>query len=1046
MSQTPRIGHTGRMAVFAILLLFGFASIASAQATFQTITNYQGYIIGNRPVVTAWYGDRVAIVIDGETAAQAQGRDLTTMSHILDTFDKVMDTYDEIVGRVPNGSPNLNGRMRIEVSSLVGGGLANHGISGIGVGDGFFNGLYDRVGQGINTYDQVFFYETARNYWFANMNPGIDYATSTNDASWGWWTVGFNNAMSIFVPQQRIDGLDDMYYFNQTGKQFSDRMEANLTTYLSDPKYTWDNSWNVDRVPWDTNVSVNDLMTGLLVRMYKERGGIQFIHGLYREIPKLTPLAGWPLDRQGARDNFYLAASRAADDDLHDYFANTLKWPLSASADPFGDFTWTGNSNNRWDIGGNWVSDNAASTPNATYALAHITGNANTAIDLRGNRTVWGIRFNPQATAGFTVSNSTPGASLSITDGGSIIKEANGTTSNQTIASPLTLLGDVTLTNNNNWVHQANKLIVSGPISGSHKIFIKGNGDGGVELSADNSGFTGTIQLDSGMLLVSHNRALGDTSGGTIINGGALWLGGSVVTPENFTIAGNSTQSSLDSSGMSGSIEVDDGVTWTITNGGGNPLALTGALAGGGNVTLQYANTTLGGAGSNSLTGKIVDASNTSTAAYNELRLAKTGGAIAIAGILEMQNRGVVVLDGDNQIADAATVILNGANTVFRLNGHSDTIGALAGGAEGTGLVENENGGAGILTVTTSSGTATFSGVLRDGDGTGDDGKLGFTKKGAGTQVLSGNNTYTGPTAVSQGVLRAGRATNAFGNASPVSVAAGATLRLNGFGQTIGSLSGAGVVENGSSSSTTTLKLAGDDQDTTFSGVLSDGSSRSMGLQQAGSGKLILTGINTYTGPTSITSGVISIDLNGSVNQTSGITLNGGTLLVNSLVALNRAITFTGGTLGGTGHYANNLAVNSGHLSPGNTGAGLFSIDGALMLNALSALDFELSDLAGTNDRLNVSGALILDGTLNITNLGGMQPGIYTLIAGFSSLSDNGLALGIAPAAMKYAISTDASHVYLTVTAVPEPGALSLFAGALAASLGFRRPSFSERS
>jgi hypothetical protein len=70
-------------------------------------------------------------------------------------------------------------------------------------------------------------------------------------------------------------------------------------------------------------------MTGLLIRLHRDHGGIEFIRRLYDEIPKRTPLKERS-DRQGARDNFYESASYAANQDLFDFFTEELRWEISA--------------------------------------------------------------------------------------------------------------------------------------------------------------------------------------------------------------------------------------------------------------------------------------------------------------------------------------------------------------------------------------------------------------------------------------------------------------------------------------------------------------------------------------------------------------------------------------------------------------------------------------------------------------------------------------------------------------------------------------------
>ena len=318
------------LVILAPILVNAFAALAFAQEEnappkYEVIRDYRPYIAGSGDVV-AWYGERVALVLDDDP--NPEKRNPKTMAEILGALDDTFDAFDRVTGRRPKLTAPLKGKIRIEVSSKVGGGLAHHGRLGVGIGDGFFKGLYKRFENGERTVDQVFFYEIARNYWMANMNPTIDYHTSKGPRDYGWWTVGFNNAMSIFLPAE-IDSIKDMYYFGSDGKKFSDGMEANINTYIQNPKkYNWENSWNVPLLPWKERTSVNDLMTGLLIRLHRDHGGIDFINRLYKEIPKRKPLES-RADRQGARNNFYEAASIAARKDLYDFFSNELRWKIT---------------------------------------------------------------------------------------------------------------------------------------------------------------------------------------------------------------------------------------------------------------------------------------------------------------------------------------------------------------------------------------------------------------------------------------------------------------------------------------------------------------------------------------------------------------------------------------------------------------------------------------------------------------------------------------------------------------------------------------------
>ncbi|WP_157103410.1 autotransporter outer membrane beta-barrel domain-containing protein, partial [Variovorax sp. WDL1] len=73
---------------------------------------------------------------------------------------------------------------------------------------------------------------------------------------------------------------------------------------------------------------------------------------------------------------------------------------------------------------------------------------------------------------------------------------------------------------------------------------------------------------------------------------------------------------------------------------------------------------------------------------------------------------------------------------------------------------------------------------------------------------LSGANSYGGATAVTEGTLRAG-AGNTFSPASAHSVAAGATLDLAGFSQSIAGLANAGTVSLIGATPGTTLTVNG---------------------------------------------------------------------------------------------------------------------------------------------------------------------------------------------------------------------------------------------
>src|SRR5690606_9174060 len=127
--------------------------------------------------------------------------------------------------------------------------------------------------------------------------------------------------------------------------------------------------------------------------------------------------------------------------------------------------------------------------------------------------------------------------------------------------------------------------------------------------------------------------------------------------------------------------------------------------------------------------------------------------------------------------SDSANLILSNGGTL-----------AYTGGATATDRGLQLGVGGGALGVSNVASVLTVSGVVEDQGAT----REILTKKGDGTLVLSGTNTYSGGTVVAEGTLQAG-SIQAFGSPTAIAtVASGATLDLNGFNNTVGALAGAG--------------------------------------------------------------------------------------------------------------------------------------------------------------------------------------------------------------------------------------------------------------
>lgn len=221
----------------------------------------------------------------------------------------------------------------------------------------------------------------------------------------------------------------------------------------------------------------------------------------------------------------------------------------------------------------------------------------------------------------------------------------------------------------------------------------------------------------------------------------------------------------------------------------------------------------------------------------------------------------------------------------------------------------------------------------------------GVTKAGQGTLSLAAPNRYTGATRVKEGSLQL-TSNASIASSSGVEIAPGALFDIASAGaQTVGALSGGGRVSLGTSTLTSDSAL-----DSVFSGTL-DGSG---GLTKNGSGLLILNGVNTYTGPTTVNGGTLEVG-----------DLNTPTASLVSEVQVNAA-----GTLRGHGTIAGNVR-NAGTVRPGGS-IGTLTINGNFSQSPSGTLAFDVSPSAAS--QLVVNGTATLAGTLQVL----FGPGTYS--------------------------------------------------------------------
>ncbi|WP_423856027.1 autotransporter-associated beta strand repeat-containing protein [Acidithiobacillus montserratensis] len=307
----------------------------------------------------------------------------------------------------------------------------------------------------------------------------------------------------------------------------------------------------------------------------------------------------------------------------------------------------------------------------------------------------------------------------------------------------------------------------------------------------------------------------------------------------------------------------------------------------------------------------------------------------------------------------------------------------------------NLNGGNRTILVTANPADddyAVLDGVLSNGALTvGDSTHIGVL-------ILDAENTYTGGTTINAGTLALGPTGSLYQHGA-VDVGSGGILDIStaSSNETIGGLSGAGVVNLGSHS----LEIdPANTQASTFSGVIENG-----GLAGGGGGGLAvengdeeLTGTNTYDGPTTIASPAeLSLSGAGSIADSSGIVDDGLFSITGSTAKNGVFIT----TLSGGGEVALSDRTLSLTKAAGTFAGGITGQNGNLTV--LSGAE----TLSGVNDYTGVT-TISPGGTLALSGLGSIaasqgvnDDGVFSIVqsskpgATITTLSGNGaVALG----------------------------------------------------
>ncbi len=242
--------------------------------------------------------------------------------------------------------------------------------------------------------------------------------------------------------------------------------------------------------------------------------------------------------------------------------------------------------------------------------------------------------------------------------------------------------------------------------------------------------------------------------------------------------------------------------------------------------------------------------------------------------------------------------------------------------------------------------------------------------------ALNGANTFTGPLEIQRGSIYLGNpGALTRSNILTFNVASGNNGRLFLYGKNavVSDLSSTGAgtasIANGNRKTGSGVTLGAatltvvENNPTTFSGVISDvvyeydgtgtGTTGPLLLQKLGPARLTLSGLNTYTGNTTVGAGTLQLD--GSV--------------------ASPVLVQAGGALAGAGSIDGTLTVQDGAtLAPGADGIGTMTVNGACTLGGTARFEISKAGIYAYADRL-LSPAIAFGGSLVVTNLG---PGILS--------------------------------------------------------------------
>ena len=527
----------------------------------------------------------------------------------------------------------------------------------------------------------------------------------------------------------------------------------------------------------------------------------------------------------------------------------------------------------------------------------------------------------------------------------------------------LTLSGGITTDSRALITTGAGDILISGPIALNVASVTK-NGTGMLTLSGAN-GYSTATAVNAGVLRIANDTALGTVAGGvTVANLAALELSNNITvgaealsingagiggTGALRNVHGTNTYGGAITFATAATIEADANTQLNLTNMSGNVLK---TFDGPGNIVANgvIAGTTVTKTGTGTL---ILAAANTFNGA-----LTVQSGTLSIGAINNNNTAGTL---GQSTVA----VILGATG------GSTGELLYTGGTTNSTKTFSMAAGGSGAFNVSNSATALTLSGVITN-TGT-------LVKRGAGTLILSGANTYSGGTTINEGTLAIGSANERLANTGAVTVdGASAVFDIGTFSEAVGAVTLTDGSITGSSGTLTGTSYAV--QNGSISAILAGGATVTM--TKTGAGTVTLSGANTYSGATTIGGGTLSVSADNNLGSAPGaatsgqLTMsNGGTLAVTTGFTLNSNRGIALGAGGGVFDVASGQALSYGGIIAGaNTltknGLGTLTLSGASAY-ANTTVNAGTLNINNANALGNLAGTLTLGDGVTINNTSG---------------------------------------------------------------------------